>query len=136
VTAAEKAVTSADGATGVADKDAKTVTIKAPDAATAQTAADALVAAGFFGVSEDASVKIVDASGVKDATVKSLTINGAHLCCDKCSKGVTAALEGVKGVTGNTAEKGAKSFDVKGEFNAKEVVTALEKAGYTGKVAN
>jgi hypothetical protein len=49
---------------------------------------------------------------------------------------VGKALEGVQGVTGNTAEKGAKSFQVQGEFNSKEVLTALQTNGLTGKVAN
>ena len=97
VTAAEKAVTSA-GATGTADKETKSVTIKAADDATAQKAADALVAAGFFGTSDNAAVKIADASGAKDEAVKSLTLNGVHLCCAKCTKGVNAALSGVKGI--------------------------------------
>lgn len=135
VTAAEKAVTSA-GATGTADKETKTVTIKAADDAAAQKAADALVAAGFFGASDNAAVKISDSSGAKDEAVKSLKIAGAHLCCDKCANGVGKALESVKGVTGNTAAKGAESFEIQGDFNAKEAVSALEKAGYGGKVAN
>lgn len=136
VTAAEKAVNSVAGVAGTADQDTRSVEVKAPDAAAAQKAADALVAAGFFGTSADPAVKIVDASGVKDGQATSLTIKGAHLCCDKCAKGVTAALENVKGVTGHTAAKGVASFEIKGDFNAKEAVSALEKAGYGGKVAN
>jgi hypothetical protein len=34
-----------------------------------------------------------------------------------------------------TAKKGAKSFEVTGDFNDKEAFAALQKAGLTGKVA-
>ena len=95
-----------------------------------------LVAAGYFGKSEDAAIKLADTSGAKDANIASLTVNEVHLCCAKCVKAVNAALGEVKGVTSNTAEKGAKSFEIKGEFNAKEVFAALQKAGLTGKAVN
>ena len=135
VTAAEKAV-NGTGATGTADKEAKTVTIKAADDAAAQKAADALVSAGFFGSSDNAAVKISSASGAKDETVKSATVKGLHLCCDKCTKGINAALQDIKGVSGNTAAKGVESFEVKGDFNTKELASALEKAGYSAKISN
>ena len=47
-----------------------------------------------------------------------------------------AAVEGVKGVTGHNAEKGAKSFEVKGDFSPKELFTALQNTGLTGKAGN
>ena len=75
-------------------------------------------------------------TGAKDEKVSSLTINDVHLCCPKCVKAVNAALADVKGVASNNAEKGAKSFEIKGDFNAKDVVAALQKAGLTGKVTN
>jgi hypothetical protein len=37
-------------------------------------------------------------------------------------------------VTGNTATKGAKSFEVTGDFKDSDVFDALQKAGLTGKV--
>ena len=132
----ESAVAPVTGAKTAIDKDAKTVAITAPDAATAQKAVDAIVAAGYYGKSSDAAIKVTSDSGAKDAKVASVTVKGTHLCCDKCVKGVTAALSDVKGVTCNTAVKGADSFEIKGDFNAKEAFTALEKAGYSGKAAN
>jgi len=132
----DKAVGTVSGATAASDADAHSITITASDDATAQKAVDALVAAGYYGKSENSAIKVNSDTGVKDAKVSSLTINDVHLCCPKCVKAVNAALADVKGVTGNNAEKGAKSFEIKGDFNAKDVVAALQKAGLTGKVAN
>jgi hypothetical protein len=48
---------------------------------------------------------------------------------------VDEALKSVSGVKGHTAMKGAKSFEVTGDFNDKEVFAALQKSGLTGKAA-
>ena len=48
-------------------------------------------------------------------------------------RAVNEALGTVPGVTGNTAAKGAKTFEVTGDFNDKEVFDALQKAGFTGQ---
>jgi copper chaperone CopZ len=133
VKGAQKAVATVDGATVVCDKDARTVAITAPDTATAQKAADALVQAGFFGDSTD--VKINADTGAKGVKVQSLTVENVHLCCPKCVKAVNAALTSVPGVTGNTAQKGATSFVVTGDFTDTDVFTALQKAGLTGTEA-
>src|SRR6266853_834509 len=129
----EKAVGQVAGATASASQDDGTVTLTGPDTKTVQSAADALVAAGYFGKSSDPAVKINAETGAKDAKVKSLTIEGLHLCCGKCVKAVNTALGEVHGVTRNTAAKGVKSFEVTGDFNDKEVFTALQKAGLTGQ---
>jgi copper chaperone CopZ len=129
----QKAVGQVPGATVAADMDEGTVTLTGPDAATVQKAADALVAAGYFGKSTDPAIKINAQTGAKDQKVKSLEVEGVHLCCGKCVKAVNAAVGGVNGVTGTTATKGAKSFTVNGEFNDKEVFAALQKAGLTGQ---
>lgn len=132
----EKAVATVSGVTAVSDKDAGTVTLTAPDAATAQKAADALVAAGYFGKSEAADVKLTSTTGAKDAKVSTLAVNDVHLCCAKCVKAVDAAVKSAPGVTEHNAEKGAKTFTVKGDFKPTDVFAALEKAGLTGKAAN
>jgi hypothetical protein len=46
---------------------------------------------------------------------------------------VTDALAEVDGVKGNTAAKGAESFEVTGDFKGKDVFAALNKAGLSGK---
>jgi hypothetical protein len=47
---------------------------------------------------------------------------------------VDHAVKSVAGVKEQTATKGAKSFEVTGDFNDQEVFTALQKEGLTGKV--
>jgi copper chaperone CopZ len=128
-----KAVDGIQGVTATASQDDGTVTLTGPDTATVQKAADALVAAGYFGKSSDPAIKINADTGAKGEKVKSLDVQNVHLCCGKCVKAVNTALGEVNGVTGNTAAKGAKSFTVNGDFNDKEVFSALQKAGLTGQ---
>jgi copper chaperone CopZ len=130
----QKAVGKVEGAKAEADQDAGTVTLTAADAATAQKAADALVAAGYFGTCKDAGVKLSADSGAKGEKVQSLKIEGVHLCCGKCVKAVDRAVKSVAGAREHTAVKGAKSFEVTGDFNDQELFTALQKEGLTGKV--
>src|SRR5882724_3175326 len=132
VKGAEKAVSKVPGVTAVVSKDDETVSLTGPDNATVQKAVDALVAAGFYGKSSDASIKVNAMTGAKGQKVQSLKIKDLHLCCGKCVKSVNTALETVPGVKANTATKGAKSFEVTGDFNDKDVFDALQKAGLTG----
>jgi copper chaperone CopZ len=133
VTGVEKAVAKAKGVTATCDKDGGTVTLSGADKAAVQGAVDALVEAGYYGKSDDSSIAPKDTTGAKDGKVASLTVTNVHLCCDKCVKAVAKALGSVKGVTGNTAEKKATSFQVTGDFNPKEVFAALQSEGLTGK---
>jgi copper chaperone CopZ len=128
-----KATADVSGLTAKADQDADTVILTGPDMATVQKGADALVAAGYFGKSSDAAVKINADTGAKNQKVQSIKIEGLHLCCGKCVKTVNEALGTVPGVTGNTAAKGVKTFEVTGDFNDKAVFDALQKAGLTGQ---
>ena len=135
VTGVEKAVATVKGATASVDADAETVSLTGPDAATVQKAADALVAAGYFGKSGDAGVKMTADTGAKGKQVQSLKLEGVHLCCGKCVSAVDKAVKSVSGVKEHTAKKNAETFEVTGDFNDKEVVEALHNAGLTGKVA-
>ena len=131
----QKAVEKVKGATATVDKDAGMVELTGPDTATVQKAADALVAAGYFGKSSDASIKLAADSGAKGKKVQTLKLEGVHLCCNKCVTTVDKAVKSVSGVKEDTATKNAKSFEVTGDFNDQEVITALRDAGLTGKVA-
>ncbi len=122
------------GVKGKCDQDAKTVTITADNAAAAQKAVDALFAGGFAGKTDSKDVKTKDLSGAKKGTVKKLTLTGAHNCCDTCTDAIKAAAKKVKGVTGDTAEPKAPSFEVSGDFDATELVKALNAAGFGVKV--
>ena len=137
VKAAEKAVTSVTGATAAVDKDAGTITITATDKKVAQDAANSLVKAGFWGKSDartDSQPLLRQATGASGKQVKTLKVEGVHLCCGKCVNGVNDALKDVHGVKANTATKGAESFEVTGDFKDSDVFAALRKAGYTGHV--
>lgn len=131
----QKAVGTISGVTADADMDSDTVSLTGPDTATVQKAVDALTAAGYYGKSSNPDIKVNGDTGAKDEKVKSLNVEGVHLCCGKCVKAVGKALSAVPGVTGNTAAKGAKSFTISGDFNEKDAMAALQNAGLTGHVA-
>lgn len=120
-----KAITKVDGVTVVVTKDSATITAK--NKADADKAVESLLAAGYYG--EGAPV-----GAVEDKKVKSATVSGTHLCCGKCVTGIDNAIKTVAGATKHTAEKGAKSFTVEGDFNLKDLNAALNKAGYNGKL--
>lgn len=132
----EKAIGTVSGATANADMDSDSIDLTGPDTATVQKAVDALTAAGYYGKSSNPDIKVNADTGAKDEKVKSLKVEDVHLCCGKCVKSVTKALSEVPGVTGNTAAKGAKSFTISGDFNEKDAMAALQKAGLTGHVAD
>ena len=136
VTGVEKAVGEVQGATATVDKDAGTVVLSGADAATMQKAADALVAAGYFGKSSDGTINLSNKTGAQGKKVSSLQVIGVHLCCTKCVKALDEAIKTVPGAKSHTAEKGAKTFEVTGDFNDKELFDALHKAGLSGKVGN
>ena len=127
----EKAVGTAPGVKAQIEK--STVVLTGDNKADVQKAVDALTAAGYTGTSDNSDVKVPPASA-PDEKVSSLTISGTHLCCGKCVKAVEAAAKSVPGVKSDNATKGAKSFTVEGNFNAKELMEALAKAGFTGTV--
>lgn len=120
-----KAVKSVDGASVTTDKG--NVSITAPNEASAKKAVSALLAAGYAGQGAEVPT-------VADAKVKSATVSGVHLCCDKCVKALDKAVMGIGGVTKQNATKGAKSFTVEGEFSTQALATALNKAGFNGSV--
>jgi len=133
VTGVEKAVATVPDAKAEADQESGTVTLSGPDTATVQKAATALTHAGYFGKSSNPDITMDASTGAKGAQVHSLSVEGVHLCCGKCVKAVDHALKSVPGVKENNATKGAKSFDVTGDFNDQEVFAALQKEGLTGK---
>ena len=133
VSGVEKAVSTVPGAKAEADQENGTVTLTGPDTATVQKAADAMVKAGYFGKSSDSAIKLNAETGAKNTKVKSMRVENVHLCCGKCVKAVDKAVKSVDGVKEQDAVKGAKSFEVTGDFNDQDVFTALQKEGLTGK---
>lgn len=134
VNGVEKAVGEVEGAKAEVDAEGGTVTLSGPDNATVQKAANALVKAGYFGKAEG-GVTLDAGTGATGQNVQSLRIEGVHLCCGKCVKAVDRAVKSVPGAKEHNAVKGAKSFDVTGDFNDKDLFSALQKEGLTGKVS-
>ena len=134
VSGVEDAVGKVSDVKATVDQDEGTVTLSGPDVATVQKGANALVAAGYYGKSSEESIKIVNETGATGKMVKSVKLEGAHLCCPKCVKAVDKAVTSVPGTKTQTATKGAKTFEVTGDFNDKELMTALQKEGLAAKI--
>jgi copper chaperone CopZ len=129
-----KAVKSVEGATAKCDRQAKTVTITAPDDKTAQKAVDALAAAGYYGKSDSKEVAIKADNSAPTGKVKKATVSGVHNCCGSCCRALKAAVKKVDGVTGDTAKPKADSFEVTGDFEVGDLIKALNSAGFNVKV--
>lgn len=123
-----------DGVTGKCDAKAGIVAITAKDDATVQKALDALAAGGFHGDTGSKTLAIKEDSGVTKGKVKTLTVTGVHNCCGQCNTAIKKAVTAVAGVAGNTAKAKTDTFDVTGDFDAEELVKALNSAGYHVKV--
>jgi len=134
VSAANKILKGVDGAKGVVDRKAKSITITAPDDATAQKALDALAAGGFHGDTGNKDLTFKDDSGASAGKVKKVTVSGIHNCCGACTAGIKAAVKKVDGATGSTVKPKAETFDVTGDFDATDLVKTLNKAGFHVKV--
>ncbi len=125
-----------EGVTSVTcDQKAGTARFSAADVKAAQRALDALAAGGFHGDTGGAKdYAFKDDSGVKPGKVKSLTVTGFHNSCPGCVKSFREAIKGVKGITGDNAKSKVTTAEVTGEFDASELVKALNKAGFHVKV--
>jgi copper chaperone CopZ len=119
---------------GKCDQEARTVTFTAADNEAAQKVVDALAAAGFHGDSGSKDVAIKDDSGVKKGKVKKLTLTGTHNCCKRCCATIKETLKKVDGVKDDTVKPKERTFTVTGDFDAAEVVKALNDAGFHVKV--
>ncbi len=125
-----------EGVSGVTvDQKTTTARFTAADAKAAQRALDALAEGGFHGDTGGAKdYAFKDDSGVKTGKVKSLTVTGFHNSCPGCVKSFREAIKDVKGVTGDNAKSKITTAEVTGEFDAAELVKALNKAGFHVKV--
>lgn len=122
------------GVKGKCDQKAKTVTIEAADEKAAAKALEALAAGGFHGETGDKALTIKDDSGAEKGKVKELTITGAHNCCPACCKALKDVVKKVDGVKEETVKPKETEFTVKGDFDAAELVKALNAAGFHVKV--
>jgi len=129
-----KIVAKVDGVTATCDQKTGTIVLTAKDDAAAQKALDGLAAGGFHGKTDSKTLTFKDDSGVSKGKVKTLTLEGIHNCCGRCNTTITATVGKVAGVTGNTAKPNSTTFDVTGDFEAEDLVKALNAAGYHVKV--
>ena len=132
VTATLKKVEGVSGAT--CDQETNTAKFTAADAKAAQKALDALAAKGFHGRTDSKDYAFKDDSGVKAGKVKSLTVTGFHNSCGGCVESFRGAIKDVKGVAGDDARAKVTTAEVTGDFDAAELVKALNKAGFHVKV--
>jgi len=132
VTGAEKAVGKVEGAKAVCDRGTKTITITAPDDATAQKALDALVDAGFYGKATGATIK--EDAAAPSGNVQSLTLSEIHNCCGRCTSAINKTIKSVPGATGEIKNK-EQTVTVTGDFDASKLVQALNEAGFHCKAA-
>jgi len=130
----EASVGKVKGASVVADKDAGTVTITAPDEATAAKAVAAVGKAGYYGKSDSEKVKI-NATKADDTKVASMKVTGLHLCCGKCVKAFDGAVKKVDGVTSSNAENKGTEATITGNFSPKAVISALNEAGLNAEIS-
>src|SRR5262245_7827392 len=123
-----------NGVQGSVNTKTKIISITGSSDFAVQQALDALAKSGFYGTTGDDKLKFKDDSGVKEGKVKSLTVQGAHNCCGACCKALKATVKKVKGVESDDAKPKANSFTVTGDFDAAELVKALNEAGFHVKV--
>jgi copper chaperone CopZ len=124
------------GVKGVStDQKTRSATFTVSNDKAAQKALDALAAGGFHGdPGKDKGYAFRDDSGVKAGKVKTLSVVGFHNSCGGCVKSFREAIKGVKGVTGDNAKSKVTTAEVTGEFDAAELVQALNKAGFHVRV--
>jgi periplasmic mercuric ion binding protein len=123
-----------DGVKVACDRKERTVTLSAPNDEAAQKALDALAATGFHGDTGNDKLAMKDDSGVAKGKTSSLSLTNVHNCCGTCCRAIKETVKKVQGVTGDTAMRRMSSFTVTGDFDAAEVVKALNAAGFHAKV--
>jgi copper chaperone CopZ len=138
VGAIEKAVSKVEGAKAEAStKEGEmqgNVTVTADSKEALQKAIDAIGAAGFHGKLDNKDVKWkrvkLEEAQRGDNKVQKLELAGIHNCCPACTKAAKEALAKVDGVKSNTIEPKKDKFTVEGDFVARDVIRALNKAGF------
>lgn len=73
-------------------------------------------------------VAVLSGSVLADATI---TVNGVHNCCGGCAKGITKAIESVKGATA-AVDGETVTITAKNTPTVKKAFEALVGAGYSG----
>lgn len=115
-----------------------TVTITSKKKGDAMKAAEAIIAAGYFGKIEGGepskTASKSTASTKPEAKMTKATVSGVHLCCKKCETAAANAVKTVPGITKSDIVAKATSFTVEGEFTKSELAAALNDAGFAGDI--
>lgn len=123
------------GVKGAGNKENGTIEFTAPDKTMAQKALDDVVAAGFHGIVDDPDLKVKDDSGAKAGKVSSVKLKGLHNCCGMCNTTIKKTVKQVTGVASDDAKVNSETLTVTGEFDVKDLIKALNDAGFHAKVA-
>lgn len=111
-----------------------TVTVTAPDRASAQSALDAIAGAGLYGESSDEHLAISPERNLPPGKVERLVVTRIHNCCDLCYDAIRGAVHSVEGVTGDSGRPGRTAFEVTGHVSAAELLQALHGAGFHARI--
>lgn len=112
-----------------------TVTIVSKKKGDAKKAAEAIIAAGYYGKIEGEESASKPAAAAKpEAKMTKATVSGVHLCCKKCEVAAANAVKTVAGITKSDIVAKATSFTVEGEFTKSELAAALNAAGFAGDI--
>jgi copper chaperone CopZ len=136
VKAVEKAA-KIDGVQAEVSQDEGTAVLTAATYADVQKAIDEIAKAGLSGkIEDDTAAGKVKFPEVKtaDGKVSKLTVSHIHNCCRGCSDAIIEAIESVDGVKSHTVKSKKVDFVVEGNFDAGEVVRAIEDAGFYPQV--
>ena len=109
-----------------------TVTIVSKKKGDAKKAAEAIIAAGYYGKFEGQDE--VSSSSNATAKMAKATVSGVHLCCKKCVTAAEGAVKSVSGVSSYEIVSKADSFTVEGEFSKSDLAAALNAAGFAGDI--
>ena len=134
VDAVDAAVKTVEGVESHCNVDNATVTLTTSDDAKAQKALDSIAAAGFHGNTDNKLLAMNAVSKIPEGNVEKLKVSRIHNCCDLCCEAIKGAIQTVEGVVSDSAESGETSFEVTGNFDARELVKALNVAGFSAQV--
>lgn len=133
-----KAGSIGEGVTIDVPEKSTTVTITSKKKGDAMKAAEAIIAAGYFGKIEGGepskTASKSTASTKPEAKMTKATVSGVHLCCKKCETAAANAVKTVPGITKSDIVAKATSFTVEGEFTKSELTAALNAAGFAGDI--
>ena len=134
-----KAGSIGEGVTVTVPDKGMTVTIVSKKKGDAKKAAEAIIAAGYYGKieGEESNAKTASkpaAAAKPEAKMTKATVSGVHLCCKKCEVAAANAVKTVSGITKSDIVAKATSFTVEGEFTKSELTAALNAAGFAGVI--